>query len=210
MMTHLVHQPMHTFPCFRVANITASFISPHHPVPAFSTMANPTILTDVLRGEPGFFTHLLPGSGYFRVQRNPRHKWGQEVILLKPLKKGTSIHYFGSTTSDHADNDYTYELSNGIFLNPLTNSVKPIAVLFNNDHLNKIRHKAVWEAEQVKWDTIEFVLTHDAHPGDVCCVDYGDGYTLPTDYIDYSQPSKGYTIDVLGNHRDFDLQFDTD
>lgn len=173
-------------------------------------MANPTMLHDTLRGEPGFFTPLMPGSGYFRVQRNPRHNWGQEVILLKPLKKGTTVHYFGSTISDQSDNDYTYELSNGIFLNPLSNSVKPIAILFNNDHLNKIHHKADWEAEQVDEYTVVFVLTHDANPGDVCCVDYGAGYSLPTDYIDYSKPSKGYTTDILGNHHDFALQFDTD
>jgi hypothetical protein len=127
-----------------------------------------------------------PHAEYFRLQYNPKHNWGQEAILMKPLRAGTEIEYGGEIDLYDDESNYNFVLSDNTYLNPLKQNKKPIGVVFNDDYLNLIRNKAQWEAierEQNGKKTVIFSLQNNARVGDVCCVGYGKSYVLPSNYI---------------------------
>jgi len=139
-------------------------------------------------GSPGQFKldETSPHAEYFRLQHNPRHDWGQEAIVLKPLRAGTEIEYGGKINTYDDENNYNYVLSDNTYLNPLTPDKKSVGVVFNDDHLNLIRNKAQWDAYEKDHNgkkTIIFSLRNNAQVGSVCCISYGDSYVLPRNYV---------------------------
>jgi hypothetical protein len=149
-------------------------------------------------GEPGTWLKD-PGSehaSWFRIQQHPQRKWGDEVVLNKPLRRGSTIQYAGVPCTTNPNNDYSYEVFRGRFIDPLGLPKKSIALLFNDDHRNLLEQhnmkKAVWVAtSHHKGEHVLFRLQHNADAGAVCVVNYDPrygAYDLEDDYIDSSQP----------------------
>lgn len=165
-------------------------------MPNFTQRLIQTVQHDIVVGKNNEWRFLC-NTRRFHLQRHAQRLWGMEAACRDSLPRGTVLEYQGSIQRKNADNGYTFLLDSTHYLNPLQGKLgASIGVLFNDDFKNVVKQKAYWvplkgcKKNKGKYDTILFLLTENASPGDVCVISYGNDYALPEEYIDETQPDR--------------------